>query len=89
MPARNILGCYTKNMEQLPLDLNPEPEALLKSLPLSELLQIYKDKIGIPARTQDDDALIKAINDPEYELSRLREIDCQEDKQELAAHYKR
>ncbi len=77
------------NMEQLPLDLSPKPEATIESLPLSELLQIYKEKVGIPARTQDHKVLIEAINDPESEISRLRQIDREEDKEELAAPYKR
>ena len=76
-------------MEQLPLELSPEPETTFESLPLCELLQIYQDKVGIPARTEDMEALIQAINDPESELARLREIDSEEDKQELAAPYKR
>ena len=75
-------------MEQLPLELSPETGATLESLPLNDLLGIYKDKIGIPARTQDMESLIQAINDPESELTRLREIDREEDKEELASPYK-
>lgn len=76
-------------MEQLPLDLSPEAEPALELLTRSELLLLYSQKIGVPARTQDKNELITGISNPDNERNRLREIDNEEDKRELAAPYKR
>ena len=76
-------------MEQLPLDLEQESESSLETLSESELVDLYKEKVSVPPRTRDKALLISALNDPEAELARLREIDHQEDKEELASPYKR
>ena len=76
-------------MEQIPLDLSLESETKVESLSISELLLLYNKKIGVPARTDSKDVLTSAINDPEAELTRLRKIDSEQDRRELAAPYKR
>ena len=73
----------------VPLDLNPDSKSSLESLPISELIDLYKEKVGVPPRTKDNKMLISALDDPLAELARLREIDREEDKEELASPYKK
>ncbi len=74
-------------LEQIPLNLEGEDE--LKSLSLEKLESLYREKVGIPSRNWDKATLILAINDPEQERLRVRELDRAEDSEDLKTLYRR
>ncbi len=74
-------------MEQIPLKLEGEGE--LKSLSMEKLESFYRDKVGIPSRNWNKATLILAINDPEQERLRVRELDRAEDSEDLKTLYQR
>ncbi|GEM_PF-2870252 len=81
-------------MEQIPLHLDDENEELkvnLESLPELELVNLYKDAVGVNPlfRGLSREELIAGINDSESEIARLREIDSTEDKDDLSSPYRR
>ena len=76
-------------MEQLPLDLEGGNEGGLEALSIPELETLYKEKVGISSRGWDKETLISAINNPEGEMARVREIDTNEDRDDLRATYRR
>ncbi len=76
-------------MEQISLDLEGGNEGGLESLSIPELEALYKEKVGVSHRGWDKETLISAINNPEEERARIREIDADDDRDDLRATYRR
>lgn len=69
-------------LEQLELEFEPEPS-------LEELIAVYREKVGVPPRTNDIEAIKAALLDPEAERARLRAEDMEDDKADLRRPYRR
>ena len=73
-------------MEQF--DLNFDGPKQPAEMTLEELVAEYKAKVGVPPRTGDTTELIAALNNPEGERSRLREVDTEADKEDLVRPFR-
>ena len=58
-----------------------------EEMTLDELTAEYKDKVGVPPRTNDQAELIAALRNPTAEYSRLLELDRDDDKEDLRRPY--
>ena len=58
-----------------------------EEMTLDELTAEYKDKVGVPPRTNDQAELIAALRDPMAEYSRLAALDREDDKDDLRRPY--
>lgn len=81
--------------EQFNLDFSPEPEekkeSALETLPVDEIIELYKRKVGIDARFRglSREEMLAGIADPTTELERIAEIDRKEDRNDLSAPYRK
>ena len=79
-------------MEGIPSDVSVEEnytQVDLESLSSEELAVIYKDAVGInPVNSMLAREVLNGINNPEEELARRRELENEENKEDLKNTYR-
>lgn len=79
-----------EGMPQEPSNEYTPTQIDLEALSYEELVLIYKDRVGVNPllRMFAEEVLRNGINNPEEELARLRELDKEEDNEDLADSYR-
>ena len=95
-PALKAFTLADTHMEQYKLDFSPERkpetaegEPAVEGLGFENLQTLYQEKIGIDPkyRNLNRGELIRGIQDPEAEKTRLKEIDEESSKDDLKSPY--
>ncbi len=84
--------------EQFEFDFNASPVNPLEKIPLNELMNKYKEYIGVSYRDShlpeseirsNISLVLSEKSEIEKEIARLRQIDTDEDKRDLESMYRR